>query len=123
MGVDQVWTRCIPGVHQMYTRCGPGVDQVCSRRPTCFYHMLNGGEALADSGADRAEDEDGGEVDVAHHGPTEQAAVLIPALDTAGDSETGGRQQANIRTDSRQTDTQQADRQEGRTADRLTGTW
>ena len=80
------------------------MDKVCSRRPTCLHHVLHGGEALADAGADGAEDEDGTEVDVAHHGPTEQPAILIPALDTAGDRQTGGRQTAGDReTGGRQT--------------------
>lgn len=51
---------------------------------TCLHHVVHGGEALADGGADRAQDEQRGQVDVAHQGPAQQAAVLVPTVDAAG---------------------------------------
>lgn len=50
---------------------------------TCLHHVLHGGETLADGRADRAEDEQRGQVDVADQGPAQQASALVLPLDTA----------------------------------------
>lgn len=48
---------------------------------TGFHHMVHGGEPLEHSRADRAEDEQGRQAGVAHHGASEQAASLVAPLE------------------------------------------
>lgn len=46
--------------------------------------MVHGGEALADGGADGAQDEERRQVNVAHQRPAQQAAVFISPVNAAG---------------------------------------
>lgn len=54
---------------------------------TCLHHVLHGGEALADRRADRAQDQQRRQVDVADHGPPQQAAALVLPPNTAESAE------------------------------------
>lgn len=49
--------------------------------------MVHGWEPFVHSRAHRAEDEQRREIDVAHQRPSEQAPVLVPSVNTAGDEE------------------------------------
>ncbi len=51
---------------------------------TCLDHMLHGWEALADSRADWAEDEEWCQVNITYQRPAQQAAIFIFTLNTAG---------------------------------------
>lgn len=53
-------------------------------RLTCLDHMVHGGEALADGGADGAQDEERRQVNVAHQRPAQQAAVFVSPVNAAG---------------------------------------
>lgn len=48
---------------------------------TSLHHVVNGGEALEHGRADGAEDEQGRQAGVAHHGSSQQAAALVAALE------------------------------------------
>lgn len=50
------------------------------RALTGLHHMVHGGEALEHGRADGAQDEQGRQAGVAHHGASEQAAALVAAL-------------------------------------------
>lgn len=54
---------------------------------TCFNHMVHRWEPFVHSRAHRAEDEQRSEIDVAHQCPSEQAPMLVPSVNTAGDEE------------------------------------
>lgn len=56
-------------------------DQKDHCRLTGFHHMVHGGEPLEHGRADRAEDEQGWQAGVAHHGASEQAASLVAPLE------------------------------------------
>lgn len=47
---------------------------------TGLHHVVHGGEALENGGADRAEDEQRGQAGVAHQGASEQAPSLVVPL-------------------------------------------
>lgn len=54
---------------------------------TCLDHVVHGRKPFVHRCAHRAEDEQGGQIDVAHQRPSEQAPVLVAPVDTAGDEE------------------------------------
>lgn len=54
---------------------------------TCLNHVVHGRKPFVYRCAHRAEDEQGGQVDVAHQRPSEQAPMLVAPVDTAGDEE------------------------------------
>lgn len=54
---------------------------------TCFHHVVHRWKPFVHSGAHRAEDEQGREVDIAHQCPPEQAPALVPPVHAAGDEE------------------------------------
>lgn len=50
---------------------------------TCLHQVVHGGKALANCGADGAQDEQRGQIYVAHQRAAQQAAVLVPTVDAA----------------------------------------
>lgn len=48
---------------------------------TSLHHVVHGGEALENGRADGAEDEQGRQAGVAHHGSSQQAAALVAPLE------------------------------------------
>lgn len=48
---------------------------------TCLHHMVHSGETFENSSADRAEDEQGRQAGVAHHGASKETASLIAPLE------------------------------------------